>query len=204
MAILCIVEKSIFKGIGKMKNPKLTIIGLMMCSFFSGCKSEKEQVRDNIEQMKSRPIELCLDKMECRRNPLSKLGKKFTMVVYVDSAVCSPCALGKLRFWNPLISEAKKERIDIDYVFILSPKKEELEDVNMDLEITDLQSSVYLDTENVFQRSNVTIPKGQQYHSFLLDKEFNVILIGSPIEKEKIKCIYKRIISGKCKTKIVM
>ena len=49
-----------------MKNPKLTIIGLMMCSFFSGCKSEKEQVRDNIEQMKSRPIELCLDKMECR------------------------------------------------------------------------------------------------------------------------------------------
>lgn len=89
MAILCIVEKSIFKGIGKMKNPKLTIIGLMMCSLFSGCKSEKEQVRDNIEQMKSRPIELCLDKMECRRNPLSKLGKKFTMVVYVDSAVCS-------------------------------------------------------------------------------------------------------------------
>ena len=103
-----------------------------------------------------------------------------------------------------MITEAKKERIDIDYVFILSPKKEELEDVNMELEITDLQSSVYLDTENVFQRSNVTIPKGQQYHSFLLDKEFNVILIGSPIEKEKIKCIYKRIISGKCKTKIVM
>ena len=98
MAILCIVEKSIFKGIGKMKNPKLPIIGLMMCSFFSGCKSEKEQVRDNIEQMKSRPIELCLDKMECRRNPLSKLGKKFTMVVYVDSAVCSPCALGNYVF----------------------------------------------------------------------------------------------------------
>ena len=127
-----------------MKNPKLTIIGLMMCSFFSGCKSEKEQVRDNIEQMKSRPIELCLDKMECRRNPLSKLGKEFTMVVYVDSAVCSPCALGKLRFWNPLISEAKKERIDIDYVFILSPKKEELEDVNMELEITDL-NRIYLE-----------------------------------------------------------
>ena len=53
MAILCIVEKSIFKGIGKMKNPKLTIIGLIMCSFFSGCNLEKEQVRDNIEQMKS-------------------------------------------------------------------------------------------------------------------------------------------------------
>ena len=74
----------------------------------------------------------------------------------------------------------------------------------MELEITDLQYSLYLDTQNVIQSSNVTLPISDQYPSFLLDKEFNVILIGSPIEKEKIKCIYKRIISGKCKTKIVM
>ena len=64
---------------------KLSIIGMMICLLFFGCKSEKEQVRDKIEEMKSRPIELCLDKMECRRNPLSKLNKKYTMVVYVDS-----------------------------------------------------------------------------------------------------------------------
>lgn len=77
---------------------KLSIIGMMVCLLFFGCKSEKEQVRNKIEKMKSRPIELCLDKMECRRNPLSKLGKEFTMVVYVDSAVCSPCALGNYVF----------------------------------------------------------------------------------------------------------
>ena len=44
---------------------KLSIIGMMICLLFFGCKSEKEQVRDKIEEMKSRPIELCLDKMEC-------------------------------------------------------------------------------------------------------------------------------------------
>lgn len=63
---------------------KLSIIGMMICLLFLGCKSEKEQVRDKIEEMKSRPIELCLDKMECRRNPLSKLNKKYTMVEYID------------------------------------------------------------------------------------------------------------------------
>lgn len=68
---------------------KLSIIGMMICLLFLGCKSEKEQVRDKIEQMKSRPIELCLDKMECRRNPLNELDKKYTMVEYIDSTECT-------------------------------------------------------------------------------------------------------------------
>lgn len=37
MAILCIVEKSIFKGIGKMKNPKLTIVILCNKGYDGRC-----------------------------------------------------------------------------------------------------------------------------------------------------------------------
>lgn len=170
---------------------KLSIIGMMICLLFFGYKSEKEQVRDKIEEMKSRPIELCLDKMECRRNPLSKLNKKYTMVVYVDSAECSSCALSKLRFWNPLIAEAKKKQLDIDYVFILAPKKKDMEDVNVELEITDLQSSIYVDTAFAFKKNNKDLPKENKYHSFLLNTEGKVILIGSPIANKKIMDIYK-------------
>ena len=178
----------------KMKA-KLSIIGTMICLLFLGCKSEKEQVRDKIEQMKSRPIELCLDKMECRRNPLSKLNKKYTMVVYVDSAECSSCALSKLRFWNPLIAEAKKKQLDIDYVFILAPKKKDMEDVNVELEITDLQSSIYVDTAFAFKKNNKDLPKENKYHSFLLNTEGKVILIGSPIANKKVMDIYKNIVN---------
>ena len=84
----------------------------MICLLFLGCKSEKEQVRDKIEEMKSRPIELCLDKMECRRNPLNKLDKKYTMVEYIDSTECTPCALNKLRIWNPLIMVARAKGVE--------------------------------------------------------------------------------------------
>lgn len=178
----------------KMKA-KLSIIGTMICLLFLGCKSEKEQVRDKIEEMKSRPIELCLDKMECRRNPLSKLNKKYTMVVYVDSAECSSCALSKLRFWNPLIAEAKKKQLDIDYVFILAPKKEDMEDVNVELEITDLQSSIYVDTAFAFKKNNKDLPKENKYHSFLLNTEGKVIFIGSPIANKKVMDIYKNIVN---------
>lgn len=178
----------------KMKA-KLSIIGTMICLLFLGCKSEKEQVRDKIEQMKSRPIELCLDKMECRRNPLNKLDKKYTMVVYVDSTECSSCALSKLRFWNPLIAEAKKKQLDIDYVFILAPKKEDMEDVNVELEITDLQSSIYVDTAFVFKMNNKDFPKENKYHSFLLNTDGKVIFIGSPIANKKVMDIYKNIVN---------
>ncbi len=176
---------------GKMMKFK-SIIGIMVCLLFFGCKSEKEQVKDKIEQMKSRPIELCLNQMECRRNPVKSLDKKYTMVVYVDSSECSPCALSKLRFWNPLIAEAKKKQVDINYVFILAAKKEEMEDIDMELEITDLQSSIYLDTAFVFRGVNSVIPTERQYHSFLLDKNSNVILVGSPIEKDNLKGIYNK------------
>lgn len=80
---------------------KLSIIGMTICLLLFGCKSKKEQVKDKIEQMKSSSIALCLNQMECRRNPLKTTDGKYTMVVYVDSAECSSCALSKLRFWNP-------------------------------------------------------------------------------------------------------
>lgn len=114
------------------------------------------------------------------------------MVAYVDSAECTPCALSKLRFWNPLIKEARDKKINIDYVFILAPKIKDMEDVNLELANTDLQSSIYLDTAYVFMKHNPVIPKEKKYHTFLLDKENKIIFVGSPTENEKIKKIYKQ------------
>ena len=65
-----------------------------------------------------------------------------------------------------------------------------MDDINMELEITDLQSSIYLDTAYVFKKHNPTIPKDTKYHSFLLDKEGKVLFVGSPIDNKKIKNVY--------------
>ena len=169
---------------------------LWACLFLlllSSCKSEKERVKNYVEEMKANPVSLCLDQMECRLNPIDgKRSRTYRMVVYVDSAECSSCALGKLRFWNPLIKEARDKKIDIDYIFILAPKPESMDDVNMELEITDLQSSIYLDTAYVFKKHNPAIPKDTKYHSFLLGKEGKVLFVGSPIDNEKIKNVYNK------------
>ena len=67
----------------------------------------------------------------------------------------------------------------------------EKEDVNVELEITDLQSSIYVDTAFAFKKNNKDLPKENKYHSFLLNTEGKVILIGSPIANKKIMDIYK-------------
>lgn len=172
------------------------LLGLLcLLTFPSGCGRDKDRVKNYMEEMKSTPISLCLDKMFCGRNPLKdSKNKAYRMVVYVDSSECTPCALGKLRFWNPLIKEAQDKKIDIDYIFIIAPKLEDKDDVNMEMEITDLRSSIYLDTAYVFRKTNPAIPMDNRFHSFLLNKENNVIMVGSPIASEKIKDIYIRTI----------
>lgn len=175
----------------RLTNRVSLLVTCLLLLLFSCCKNEKERVKSYVEEMKATPVSLCLNQMECRINPIKgKRTPTYRMVVYVDSAECSSCALGKLRFWNPLIQEAQDKKIDIDYIFILAPKPESMDDINMELEITDLQSSIYLDTAYVFKKRNPAIPKETKYHSFLLDKKGNVQFVGSPIDSEKIKNVY--------------
>lgn len=162
------------------------------------CKGEKEKVKNHVEEMKATPISLSLDQMECRRNPIDgKSNSTYRMVVYVDSAECTTCALSKLRFWNPLIKEARDKKIDIDYIFILAPRTESMDDINMELGITDLQSSIYLDTAYVFKKYNPAIPKDAKYHSFLLNNKDRVVFVGNPLDNEKIKNVYYKTLNKK-------
>ena len=179
------------------KNMLRAILFLLAGVVLECCTSEKKQIKDNLELMTSTPINLSLDKMEARRNPLVKSDSKFKMVVYVDSSECSPCALSHLRFWNPLIKEARQKKISIDYIFILAPKMQEMPDVDLELEVTDLPASIYVDTAFVFKKANSFLPKDKKYHSFLLNKNSKVIFVGNPLGSDKLEKIYKQKISVK-------
>ena len=177
-----------------MNDFKYLILGVLFSLILLGCKSDKERIEGKIVQMKSHPVDLCLEKMDSRRNPLMEGHNKYTLVVYVDSAECSPCALSKLRFWNPVIESAKKRRLDVAFVFILAPKSTEMEDVNLELDVTDLQSSIYVDTSFIFRKKNDFIPSEQEYHTFLLGQDGEILVIGNPLENGKLKAIYKKVV----------
>ena len=176
---------------------KVLTLSCILFLIFIGCKNEKKQVEKNLEQMMSQPVSLGLEKMQCRRAPIKDNGSHYKMVVYIDSTECTPCSLSKLRFWNPLIKKARTAKKGIDYVFIVAPKPSEMDDINLELSITDLKSSIYLDTAYIFRKENPSIPSDRKYHSFLLDKNGKICFVGSPIDNEKIKAIYGKTIGPK-------
>lgn len=170
---------------------KVLTLSCILFLTLTGCKNEKKQVEKNLEQMMSQPVSLGLEKMQCRRAPIKDNGSHYKMVVYIDSTECTPCSLSKLRFWNPLIKKARTAKKGIDYVFIVAPKPSEMDDINLELSITDLKSSIYLDTAYIFRKENPSIPNDQKYHSFLIDDKNKIKFVGSPILNKKILNLYK-------------
>ena len=53
---------------------------------------------------------------------------------------------------------------------------------------------VYVDTLGVFEDANPQIPSGGELHTFLLDRDDNVLLVGNPIWNEKIEEMFWQIV----------
>ncbi|MBS4809127.1 MAG: hypothetical protein KH071_14815 [Paraprevotella sp.] len=56
---------------------------------------------------------------------------------------------------------------------------------------------VYLDSLGVLERANPQIPSNPDLHTFLLDEDNNVLLVGNPIWNEKIKEMFWQIVEEK-------
>ena len=60
-----------------------------------------------------------------------------------------------------------------------------------------IPQTIFVDTANVFTESNPNIPSESMYHTFLLDENNNVILVGNPIVNEKIADMLPSIVEEK-------
>lgn len=98
-----------------------------------GCDSKRERIKDTLTAMHNQQIVLPLDRMKCRYGGKDTIVNhstvpKLRMVVYLDSAYCTPCALDRMRLWNGIITDADMYKGGLQYVFIAAPKPEQLDD----------------------------------------------------------------------------
>ena len=58
--------------------------------------------------------------------------------------------------------------------------------------LTDMRfrQTVFYDLDGSFERLNPHIPTGEDFHTFLLNKENKVVLIGNPTHNEKLNKLY--------------
>lgn len=160
-----------------------------------------DEIKENLMRMQSSHISLPLSKMQCMYRENDTLvvedwrEKTYRVVIYSDSADCSSCVLDKLWIWNDKMKELKQLNSNLRFIFILSPRPDRLEDVYLSLAFSGLQSHVYVDTAFVFQKENPQIPAEYDYHTFLLNTNDSIVIVGNPIDNKSVDKLYKKLLN---------
>ena len=121
--------------------------------------------------------------------------KDMTMIIYIDSATCQSCAFKSLYKWNDIINNNK----NVEFKFIVDNR--DVEYVNNKFIRSFLKHEILVDTGSVFLEKNPLFPTNNLLHSFMINKEHNVIYVGSPIANEKMEALFKKVIANEQKKK---
>lgn len=177
-----------------------------LISFFGfACTSESQQLKQSLVNLQSAPITVNTNKMivyfdgDTIINPTFQ-SDAMKMVFYVDSALCNSCNMKRLHEWHPIIDKAKECNDNVDFFFIFSPSKKDIRSTKMTVKNSILENTIYLDTLGLFRQANPHIPSNPNLHTFLLDKDNNVVLVGNPLTNPKIKEMFFKLIHSNSAT----
>lgn len=172
----------------------VAIIGFV----FVPSKFERE-ILNNVHQLQSRKIYIPFHKFKLigkDRNLVKRSPMK--MIVYLDSYVCTTCAIkNMITRWADVEKMEEEYNGILQFVFIVSPGNNDINDVSSILHQNHFHHSIYWDYSDAFIKANPHIPLKGAYHTFLLDEKDSVVLVGSPIDNKKINDLLKKVIKKK-------
>ena len=165
------------------------------------CSDRKRQFSEEIKVLQSKAIQLPSQGLVMRKGKvLSNFdisNKALKLVVYADSVGCTACAINHIDSWSSFIDYAEQFNEQLRFYFIFSPVKRELQSTELMISNTMFDYPILLDTLNEFEKLNPHLPKNRVLHTFLLDENNNVILVGNPLHNKKIKEMFYRIVEDR-------
>lgn len=181
------------------------IIAITISFILISC-NENEKLVNSISRMKSCPIDLCLDSLQyyvpmtkclTEDDSLSFYQENISLVVYTDSSVCSSCTVNGMYKWVDFLEEIENCYSDrLKIYFIFSPRKSQMNDFRNAIHSLNLNYPIFIDTTNIFVRQNPHIPNNIKLHTFLINSDKMVCLVGSPLDSPTILELFHKIASG--------
>lgn len=109
------------------------------------------------------------------------------ILVYVDSTGCTSCRL-QLHKWKELISEVDSlSGNTVQFLFYLTPKS--VKEARYITRRDDFTHPLCIDLNNEIGRMN-HFPTEDMFHTFLLDADNRVKVIGNPIHNKAVRSLY--------------
>ena len=169
-----------------------------MLLFCISCKDNRKQVRKDLEELPSQPIELCIEHMQVWKDgwntdpPHGHKGLK--LIIYSDSTVCSSCRLRNIHLWDDWVIKTEAYRDILDICFIFSPTLKDINNFRLAMRTYAPDYPVYVDSLSIFRKANPHLPHNPLFHTFLLDEDNRVVLVGNPLENERIEELFWKIV----------
>ena len=172
------------------KRISVSLILLFTVSSVISCHGSGD-VEDVISNMMNQKVNLNLKEMSCMRsaalNPNHSMSaSKYSIIVYVDSSICSPCNIDHFFEWNRLMAKTKSKKLSLNYFYIVAPKKILLNATRSAIESCVLNSSIYIDSAFSFRKSNSFLPLNTKFHVFLVDDKMRIKVVGNPVYNNNI------------------
>lgn len=184
-----------------------TIILLIINLLFSSCDYFKDKRHDAITRIMSEYIDIPYENFECWTNDsLTKVAPwkqaKIKLIQYIDSTQCPSCYLHKIALQDEILYMEHYYKENFFSVFIIAPRRRDREKLYAEFSNGLLPMTLFIDTAHVFMDSNPKLPEESMLHTFLLDENDKVILVGNPMTNQKVKDLMVTVIERKLGKKL--
>ena len=168
------------------------IVSALICSACGGNNESKKQFEKDLRLFKTQMITLpdnIISKHydEQTQSQVSLLNRPLKMIVYVNRTGCMDCRLRSLIPIYMFILE-NRHLENFGVIIILNPSdKENADNVLREM---NFRHTIFYDLDGSFERLNPHLPTNELFHTFLLNKDNKVVLVGNPVHNEKLKKLY--------------
>lgn len=166
----------------------------------SSCNSN-DSVKECIQDMTSNKVFIPYDSMvyiskniEPNKNTylMSVQNCKHKYVMYVSKERCSPCVIKNLSLWNEMLGLSRQEKLQI--IFVFASAEGGVDEIRQSFYNSGLEYPILIDTCGIFLKYNPYIPPNHMYHTFLIDSQDSIKLVGDPIHNKQIRFLADKII----------
>ena len=168
------------------------IVGTLLCSACTGNDLHKKKSEADLRWFKETAVTLpdnmlakhCDEQMS---PDTTLLQRPLKMVIYVNQEGCQDCRLMALSRTYMFILE-NEYRKNFGVILILNTPR--MEATNHTLTEMRFRRTVFYDLDGSFERLNPHLPANEGFHTFLLNEDNKVILVGNPAHSTKLKQQY--------------
>lgn len=178
---------------GKVLNTFL--VSLFSFILFSCGDKDKEEITLLVTQWQGKEINIpnnSIFTIQGKDTVDVNLNTEHKVLVYVDSAGCTSCRL-QLHKWKEFIAQVDTvAKEPVLFLFYLTPKS--VKEARYITRRDDFTYPMCVDINNEINKKN-NFPKKDMFHTFLLDAENKVQVIGNPIHNSAVRDLYLKTIS---------